>query len=526
MNTKLTVREILERPYFHNSKVYASERALERTIKWTHVLEVDDVGDLLNGNELILTTGLTWNGSEQKCLKFLQQIMDSHAAGLVIDMGRVVDEIPERMIRLAQSEDFPLILIYSDIRYIDVTHDIHAFVINRQKKMMEDLEHFSVQLNELLLMGEGIKALLTLFFTFTGHAIAYVPVKGRTLCIPHSGYFQKWSESLLVTNSSSNRSSVFPVMVMNQLFGYLMVHAYDDEDHFIVLALDRCATAVAQEIMRSMYWEERQLNRENQWISRWLDGQLDENTIKEKLWRIKPNMTFTWCGVAAFEQVNNKADAGTVQIHKNIVLRTVLGNESFFVLPIYRDHQLICILLDLIGSRDEKEIEKAVIRAMEQLAHYISNEMFFLWGVSGSVQPLDELGSCVSEAVEVIDIQRHIGRMATPFFRLLHIYHIIHEMDKNGSLEPFIRQQIGGLLDSGDGKRSELLFTLKIYLECAGSKKEAAQKLYISRQSLYKRLEKINERLGGHFEDSPKRLAIEMALAGHAYLLNDRVTED
>ncbi|WKB37213.1 PucR family transcriptional regulator ligand-binding domain-containing protein [Terrilactibacillus sp. S3-3] len=86
----------LRRPYFKDATIHASEKALNRVVKWAHVLEVDDVGHLLNGDELILTTGLTWENSEGKGLDFLRQIIERRAAGLVVDMGRVIESMPER----------------------------------------------------------------------------------------------------------------------------------------------------------------------------------------------------------------------------------------------------------------------------------------------------------------------------------------------------------------------------------------------------------------------------------------------
>ena len=34
------------------------EKGLDRQVKWSHVLEVKDFGSLINGGEMILTTGV------------------------------------------------------------------------------------------------------------------------------------------------------------------------------------------------------------------------------------------------------------------------------------------------------------------------------------------------------------------------------------------------------------------------------------------------------------------------------------
>lgn len=49
---------------FEKAIVIAGENGLNRLIKWVHVMEVTQIGNLLNGNELILSTGMAWKNDE------------------------------------------------------------------------------------------------------------------------------------------------------------------------------------------------------------------------------------------------------------------------------------------------------------------------------------------------------------------------------------------------------------------------------------------------------------------------------
>lgn len=66
----IQVRDMLKRPVFRKAEVLASDRALERYVRWVHIMEVPEVGDLLNGGELVLTTGIGWQEGEQQGLSF------------------------------------------------------------------------------------------------------------------------------------------------------------------------------------------------------------------------------------------------------------------------------------------------------------------------------------------------------------------------------------------------------------------------------------------------------------------------
>jgi purine catabolism regulator len=60
--------------------------------------------------------------------------------------------------------------------------------------------------------------------------------------------------------------------------------------------------------------------------------------------------------------------------------------------------------------------------------------------------------------------------------------------------------------------------TLKMYLACNGSKQETAKKLFVVRQTMYHRIEKLETLLGSDFMSSEKRLAIEFMLLAYDYL--------
>ncbi|MEN1969808.1 helix-turn-helix domain-containing protein [Lentibacillus sp. N15] len=63
-----------------------------------------------------------------------------------------------------------------------------------------------------------------------------------------------------------------------------------------------------------------------------------------------------------------------------------------------------------------------------------------------------------------------------------------------------------------------LLITLESILDNNSSYKLAAQQLFVVRQTLYHRMNKIKEILREGFLDSPKRLAIEFSIKAYRYL--------
>jgi purine catabolism regulator len=80
LEVKLSVQEILNNKHFRHAKVIAGKTGLCRLVRWVHVMEVTSISNLLNGNELILSTGIGWRGNKDTFRSLVQQSIDSNAA--------------------------------------------------------------------------------------------------------------------------------------------------------------------------------------------------------------------------------------------------------------------------------------------------------------------------------------------------------------------------------------------------------------------------------------------------------------
>src|SRR6478736_3585664 len=90
IEVKLSVHEILKNKHFKHAKIIAGKTGLYRHVRWVHVLEITTIENLLNGNELILSTGIGWEGDKEVFSSIVQQSIDSNAAGLCIELGRYI----------------------------------------------------------------------------------------------------------------------------------------------------------------------------------------------------------------------------------------------------------------------------------------------------------------------------------------------------------------------------------------------------------------------------------------------------
>src|SRR5690606_19908636 len=107
--------------------------------------------NLLNGGELILSTGVAWKEEKEVFISIVEQFIESGAAGLCIEIGTYITSIPDEIINIANKHQFPLICFKKEVPFVEITQDIHTLLINHQYQIISDLENYSQALNKKLL---------------------------------------------------------------------------------------------------------------------------------------------------------------------------------------------------------------------------------------------------------------------------------------------------------------------------------------------------------------------------------------
>lgn len=526
---QLTIKDILERPLFQKADAYADEVALQRAVKWVHILEVTQVNGLLSGNELILSTGIGWQEDEELSVSFLRQIIDCGASGLCIELGTYTKRPFEKMKLLAAQEHFPLIFFHEEVRYIDITQDLHAYFIHQHHRMVSELEALSGQLNQLLLSGKGILPLLKVLHQATLAQVAFFPVGAEACFYPPVGkdhgdrmHLDWMNGALLSDTDGKKRIAHRPILALDHLFADLLLSSKKELSEFDIFALDRCTTAVAHEMMRTKYMEERRRYKEDLWIIEWLSGGHTYQEIKEYLNGLRSSIKLIRAAVCVFD-LQHKKHTGTpdfepLLIQKYMVARSIFEGEGFFLLPTCVDEQMVFILLDQLSRSNAPErLMKGIVRLGQTEEHEESAFFSGLFGIGQETSDFTLLQSSYETAKEAILIQKDIGPLPKPFYSQLHVYRMVYMLKKAGQLPAFIEEYIGPLVKYDTDKSGELLKTLKVYLTQYGSKQETATELLIVRQTLYHRLEKITALIGDTFMRPDRRIMIELALYAYEY---------
>jgi PucR family transcriptional regulator, purine catabolism regulatory protein len=474
-------------------------------IRWVHSSEVFEMGPLLCGGEFLLTTGLGLRGTSVTDLgRYVEAIADAGLAALALELGRTFSEVPEGILRAAARRQLTVVALREVVPFAAMVEAFHRLVMDHEVSGLRRGERIWRELTSGVLARDGLSALVRRIADLTDGAAYLVARDGRVVATSHPG-----SDAPQATRENSR-----PIEVGGTSWGTLILDARRGQLRTAVL--DRAPQAVALEMLRASPTADRAA----------LASALLYDVVHDRL--PSADELRTRCELAGFPSERGRALVAICVAGDRRVPRALLSSTA----------QRACTAVFgacLVGEVDEEVLmivraprggEAALRDRLDQLSRRLSDSVEQATGHSiialaaGSpVEEMEELPRSIAQSREVAGIARRLGtRRGAMLSRDLGMYRLLAHLQNGPELSAFLREQLGALLDHDAAHGTELLRTLDTYLRHGLAKTPTANALGVRRQTLYNRLARIEELLGGEpLTDYERHTALGVAL--HAWRL-------
>ncbi|NRD79639.1 PucR family transcriptional regulator ligand-binding domain-containing protein [Bacillus sp. BRMEA1] len=525
---QLTVSDILQRRHFEQAKIVAGQDGIHRLVKWVHVVEATTIRNLLKGHELILSTGIAWKDHDEQFRSTVLEFIENKAAGLCIEMGTHLSKIPKEVIEMANEHQFPIIIFQKEVPFVEITQDIHSIIINQQYQKISDLENYSQSLNKRLLTMESYEDILQFIFSALDLQILFRFKNQDYEFVPDISHQEKTlilNELKQVENHMCQHFAQSPIFLFGQEYAEIIIYSKDIPiSEFDLLILDRTATALAQHLQRDLYVEEKKRAEAFEWLHGWLDGEHSEESIHEYLIENGIKVKTSEAVVLISKLFTLKEKLSHDVTYFKLLYRSVFEQSGFAVFTVEKRNEIITILINHRAKKNMKDRMKKAIEQIQESEFIRKQNATRLTIAAGKfVESLCNIHKSYQTAKETVRIQQKMTRkQGYYFYEDLHLYRLIFQMSKHTDLQELASEYLYPVIQYDEKYNGKLLETLKVYLECNGSKQETSNKLFIVRQTLYHRLQKLENLLGEDFMEHEKRVAIEFMLLVHEYLFSSQ----
>ena len=106
-------------------------KGIYRIIRWVHIMETPDLVEYVQNNELIILTGVGILNNKESFIDLLKGLIEKKAAGLIVNIGKYILQIPPYIKELADDNDFPVFELPWEISLAEITRIICSEIVKR-----------------------------------------------------------------------------------------------------------------------------------------------------------------------------------------------------------------------------------------------------------------------------------------------------------------------------------------------------------------------------------------------------------
>ncbi|MFF1794621.1 PucR family transcriptional regulator [Kitasatospora sp. NPDC058263] len=525
-------------------QVVAGTDHLERPVRWVHVSELPDVAGVLQGGELVLTTGIALPEDREGLARYVRELDEVGVAGLVIEFGRrYFDSLPRALVHAAEQRGLPLIALRRELRFVAVTEAVHALVVNAQLEQLRISEAVHQVFNELVVEGAEPAEVVRQVGRMAGGPVvlenlAHQVLAHDTAGRPETELLEDWerrSRGVRPPGRTGHdpRSGwlVTTVGARGQDWGRLVLVADpgplpEGTAHPHTMLLERGASALALNrlVVRDRESLERQTHRTL------LSGILTHAlTVSEVALRAQalgvPLEGRRLVGVVLRQRRGPIPAALEAQARLRDfteLAATAIRSCRLSALVGALDDEGVGVLIALAAQQDEHAALDAFAAALRRLTAEADREAAPapapVVAAGSSVGSVRDARRTLLEATQVADAALHDapGGRAAAYYRLpdVRLRGLLHLLRDDARLQTYVERELGPLLAYDAEHNAQLVQMLRIYLEQGRNKSAAADAAHLSRPSFYDRLHKVERILGVDLDQVESCLSLHVALLG------------
>ncbi|WP_336502457.1 PucR family transcriptional regulator ligand-binding domain-containing protein [Microbacterium paraoxydans] len=127
--------------------------ALEAGVRWVHASDSAAVARLLDGGELLLTTGAAWPTGTAALRVLVAELAAIGVSGIVIELGPRMPRVPDAVVDACAAAGLALVALAVEVKFVAVTEAVHRALIEAQTAALRERQRLHDLFTALSLRG-------------------------------------------------------------------------------------------------------------------------------------------------------------------------------------------------------------------------------------------------------------------------------------------------------------------------------------------------------------------------------------
>ncbi|MFU8850418.1 PucR family transcriptional regulator [Micromonospora sp. SL1-18] len=487
----ITVGELVGVPSL-GTRVVAGASGLDRRISWAHVCELPEPWLWLGDGELLMTTGIGIPVDAIRQVKYVTELSAAGIVGIAIGDRMKSPDLHTDMVAAADRIGLPLLLTEAEVPFVALARVV-ANANDREEQARlattERLYHHMRFLSQV----DGTPQLLGGLGVELGATLALVSA-GATICAADGDTGSPSVAAALAQLASTQPRPGGAVIRLHH--GALAVRlpgpqaaalvAVPLPDHLLDIGLvQHAAAVVSAQRSAATAGRERARRLGASLLTRMIDGSIDSAMALDEL----TERRLDGRRVVAVIPVDNASDAVWADLHHRFddagIANALLTRGGLHVALLPEDEEALTMLLQALPPSASVGVSAPVDRVADSRPALLQAT----WALH-----------------QVRDTDRRVGRYAVDrqFSGFL--------PTSLADCEEAARRCLGPLLRYDETKGSQLVVSLRVFLEENRSWARAASRLYVHKQTLVYRMDRVEELTGRKLSSTADVAELWMAL--------------
>ncbi len=517
----MTVKEALAVPALRAAGpvVLAGAAGLVRTVHWVHTTELADIGPLLRGGDLVLTTGIALPGSAEDLAVFAESLDRSEVAGLVVELGRRWREVPDALATACERLSLPLVALSREVRFAAVAQAVGEQIVDRQLEELREAQRVHEIFTELSIAEAGPVEILESVQRLAGAAVV-LEDEQQGIMDYRSGpgdataFLSDWptrSRAVVLDGRTAwddaNGWLVTRVGKPERGWGRLVIESPDAPSQRLVATAERAAAALALHRLHDRQRDGLVRRTHHELIVRLL-GDPGAPDVQRRCERAGVPLTSRQLVGLALRLPRTEDEPARRAGKMDAVVAALVHSAHEMRVPV-----LVCEIDDMVRALLSFGPSMDSVRATGDLASRLRTRIRVVIGAGRAVARVGEIDRTLREARHVVDSLCD-GAPERTVYRLedVHLRGLLSMLANDDRLRLFAARELDPLKEHDTSRNTDLLNTLRAFVRHPGSKSDAAAELHMSRSTFYDRLARIAQVLDVDLDDPDIVVSLHVAV--------------
>lgn len=525
-----------------NSIVLAGHRGLNRNVQFVNISDTPDIVRFLDKNHLLLTTGYPFKDDPRKICELIKEMHAKDCAGLVIKMERFLGELPVEVKLLADDLAFPIIDLPTNYTLGEVSRHILNYLNDHEAEQLYYALHIQKEFSNMMIKGYSLTGLVKQLSHFLSRPTLLLNHRGETIARSHNFRLDSMKQvekevieivkadltaaregmNLTIPSKPDQITTTFPVQTKREYDSMLVIiDATTLPYPTSQMAIEQAGNVISFTLIKEQAIEENARLLKNNFFADLIENRLhSENEIisRSGYYGLAPDMD-TVCVACVVdipydeyetmhlydEKVGELHNLIYDQLEDEMVNSNIQGQlftkEKYFVMllqfPAYTETK---------ADRITKFIEQAQKNIQAQGDFTVS------FGASNPIRSLTDIPIAYLEADEAITSGYDVNMTGfINFYKMKEIEELLSAIPEK-DLKALYEATLKTLAYPKTKEDIELVKTIETYLDCQCEIAETSRKLFIHRNTVKYRIEKMEEMLEVSFRDPADSLRMRVAL--------------